>query len=270
MSAVRKQPDDYVIRLLATPGEAPREDWNELLAAQDQPTPFMRHEYLAALHDSASATAATGWEPAFVTLWRAGTLQAACAFHLKAHSYGEYVFDWAWADAYHRHGIAYYPKLLSAVPFTPVSGCRLLAATQEARDTLLQGALQLARDLKVSSLHCLFPTRDEAAVMVAHGMMPRTTVQFHWENRGYADFGQFLAGFSHDKRKKVRQERRKVLDAGIRFKWLEGDDIRERDWAFFERCYRQTYRDHHSSPYLTLEFFCRIGRALPRHMVLIL
>ncbi|MGH8699912.1 MAG: GNAT family N-acetyltransferase, partial [Burkholderiales bacterium] len=123
--------------------------------------------------------------------------------------------------------------------------------------------------LKVSSLHCLFPTRAEAQRMCGQGMMPRTTVQFHWTNQGYASFEAFLAGFSHDKRKKVKQERRKTTAAGIRFKWLEGDEIGERDWAFFHRCYRQTYREHGSTPYLNLEFFCRIGAALPRHLVLI-
>ena len=158
--------------------------------------------------------------------------------YLKDHSYGEYVFDWAWADAYHRHGIAYYPKLLSAIPFTPVTGARLLAATDEDRDQLIEAALDLARKLNVSSLHCLFPTRAEAQRMRAHGMMPRTTVQFHWMNQGYASFEAFLAGFSHDKRKKVKQERRKTREAGIRCKWLEGDEIAERDWAFFHRCYR--------------------------------
>jgi predicted N-acyltransferase len=189
--------------------------------------------------------------------------------YLKAHSYGEYVFDWAWADAYGRHGIEYYPKLLSAVPFTPVTGRRLLAASDEARDRLVEAALALARDLRVSSLHCLFSTREENHRMAARGMMPRTTIQFHWANRGYATFEDFLSSFSHDKRKKVRQERRKVSDAGIRFNWLQGDEIQERDWAFFNRCYRQTYREHGSSPYLNLEFFCRIGRTLPQHMVMI-
>jgi predicted N-acyltransferase len=254
------------IEIVDTLSGVPAGQWNRLAGGD----PFLSHEFLSALHETGCASSATGWTPQYLRLNKGGTLEGAMPLYLKTHSYGEYVFDWAWADAYHRHGIAYYPKLLSAVPFTPVSGSRLLAMSEEARETLIRGALQLARELKVSSLHCLFPTREEAGQMVRHGMMPRTTVQFHWENRGYAGFEEFLAGFSHDKRKKVRQERRKVRDAGIRFKWLEGDDIRERDWALFERCYRQTYRDHHSSPYLNLEFFCRVGRALPRHTVLIL
>lgn len=240
-------------------------EWNRLAPGE----PFLSHEFLSALHETGCASSATGWTPQYLLVKHDGVLTAAMPLYLKEHSYGEYVFDWAWADAYHRHGLAYYPKLVSAVPFTPVTGTRLLATTGEARDELVAAALDLARELRVSSLHCLFPTENEAQKMVAHGMMRRTTVQFHWANRGYAGFDDFLAGFSHDKRKKVRQERRKVADAGIRFKWLEGDEIRERDWAFLNRCYRQTYREHHSSPYLNLEFFCRIGRDLPHNMVLI-
>ncbi|HKA38718.1 MAG TPA: GNAT family N-acetyltransferase [Burkholderiales bacterium] len=241
------------------------EQWNRLAGAD----PFLSHEYLSALHETGCATSETGWAPQYLLLKSGGRLAGAMPLYLKAHSYGEYVFDWAWADAYHRHGVAYYPKLLCAVPFTPVTGPRVLAESDEDRDRLTTAALELARKLKVSSLHCIFPTRGEAERMCALGMMPRTTVQFHWSNRDYRSFEDFLAGFSHDKRKKVKQERRKVEAAGIRYRWLEGDEIREREWAFFHRCYRQTYREHGSSPYLNLEFFCRIGARLPRHLVLI-
>lgn len=245
-------------------GVAP-EQWNRLAGGN----PLLSHEFLSALHESGCASSATGWTPCYLLMKSGAMLTGAMPLYLKAHSYGEYVFDWAWAEAYHRHGIAYYPKLLSAIPFTPVTGSRVLGATNEDRNRLVQAALDLAQELKVSSLHCLFPTQAEAQCMVARGMRPRTTVQFHWSNRGYASFDEFLAGFSHDKRKKVKQERRKPAEAGIRFKWLEGNDIGERDWAFFHRCYRQTYREHGSTPYLNLEFFVRIGRTLPRHLVLI-
>ena len=265
---MRKQPDDYVIRLLATPGEAPREDWNELLAAQDQPTPFMRHEYLAALHDSASATAATGWEPAFVTLWRAGTLQAACAFHLKAHSYGEYVFDWAWANAYEQHGLDYYPKGLVAVPFTPVPGSRLLARDDRARRALLDALLGLCRDERLSSLHLLFLSDADAATCSQAGLLARQGVQFHWLNQDWPDFDAFLASLAQDKRKKIRQERRKVADAGVAFRALRGGAIREADWDFFYRCYERTYREHGNPPYLRRDFFRRMAADLPDHWVL--
>jgi predicted N-acyltransferase len=243
----------------------PAEEWNRLAGGD----PFLSHEFLSALHETGCATLATGWAPQYLLLRRDARLAAAMPLYLKSHSYGEYVFDWAWADAYHRHGIEYYPKLLSAVPFTPVAGARLLAQSDEDRDRLIGAALGLARKLRVSSLHCIFPTRDDAQRLCARGMMPRITVQFHWSNRGYRSFDEFLAGFSHDKRKKVRQERRKIGAAAIRYRWLEGDEIRARDWAFFHRCYRQTYREHGSTPYLNLDFFCRIGAALPRHLVLI-
>ena len=246
-------------------GTAPG-DWNRLAGGN----PFLSHEFFSALHETGCASTAAGWTPHFLLLKSGGTLAGAMPLYLKSHSFGEYVFDWAWADAYHRHGVAYYPKLVSAVPFTPVTGARLLARDEDDRNRLIAAALTLAREMRVSSLHCLFSTQEELRQMVALGMMPRTTVQFHWTNRGYSSFDDFLAGFSHDKRKKVRQERRKVSDAGIRFMWLEGSEIGERDWAFFNRCYRQTYREHRSTPYLNLEFFHRVGRTLSDHFVLVI
>jgi len=243
----------------------PASEWNRLA---DGAT-FLSHEFLSALHDTGCASAATGWAPQYLILRRDGILSGAMPLYLKTHSYGEYVFDWAWADAYHRHGIAYYPKLVSAVPFTPVTGARLLASNHDDRDRLVTAALDFARSLGVSSLHCLFPEPLEASCLVARGLMPRTTVQFHWSNQGYESFDAFLAGFSHDKRKKVKQERRRVRDAGIRFRWLVGDDIRDKDWVFLNRCYRQTYREHQSIPYLNLEFFRRVGESLARSVVMI-
>jgi uncharacterized protein len=254
------------IEVAGTLSGVPAQEWNRLAGGD----PFLSHEYLSALHETGCAVDRTGWAPQYLLMKSGGQLAGAMPLYLKTHSYGEYVFDWAWADAYHRHGVAYYPKLLSAVPFTPVTGARLLAESDGDRDRLIAAALELARKLEVSSLHCIFPTRAEALRMHARGMMPRTTVQFHWSNRDYRSFADFLAGFSHDKRKKVKQDRRKVEAAGVRYRWLEGDEIRERDWAFFYRCYRQTYREHGSSPYLNLEFFCRIGATLPQHLVLIL
>lgn len=254
------------IEVVDTLAGVPASEWNRLAGGD----PFLSHEFLSALHETGCASAATGWTPQFVLLRSNGKLAGAMPLYLKDHSYGEYVFDWSWADAYYRHGVAYYPKLLSAIPFTPISGSRLLAASDGDRDRLIAAALQLARSLRVSSLHCLFPPRAEAHRMQSHGMTLRHGVQFHWSNRGYAKFDDFLAALNHSKRKKIKQERRKVAEAGIEFRWLEGGDITERDWAFFNRCYRQTYREHRSTPYLNLEFFLRIGRALPQHTVLIL
>lgn len=259
-------PKDLRIEVCDSLAAVPRAEWNRL-AGDD---PFLTHQFLSALHETGCASEATGWAPVYLLLKSGTRLSGAMPLYVKTHSYGEYVFDWAWADAYYRHGLEYYPKLLCAIPFTPVTGARLLARSEQDQDRLIAAALALARELRVSSLHCLFPTQSEAQRMYEHGMLARTTVQFHWTNRGYPSFDGFLSGFNHAKRKKVKQERRKVREAGVTFRWLEGTDISERDWAFFNRCYRRTYREHHSSPYLNLEFFCRIGRELPQHMVLIL
>lgn len=241
-------------------------DWNRL-AGDD---PFLQHAFLHGLHESGSACADTGWAPQYLLLNdNAGLLAGAMPLYLKGHSYGEYVFDWAWADAYQRHDLDYYPKLLCAVPFTPVVGARLLAAEPAQRALLAAGALELAREYRLSSLHVLYPRSEDLEQLQQHGLMLRQGRQFHWRNAGYADFDAFLAELSHDKRKKIRQERRRVREAGITFDWLEGAAISDADWQFFNRCYRQTYRDHHSSPYLNLDFFRHIGSAMPQNLVLV-
>ncbi|MBI4190767.1 MAG: N-acetyltransferase [Betaproteobacteria bacterium] len=243
----------------------PARDWNRL-AGDD---PFLRHEFLNALHETGCAGAATGWTPRFLILRENDALAGAMPLYLKSHSYGEYVFDWAWADAYQRHGLRYYPKLLNAVPFTPVSGQRLLADSRERRRLLLAAALELARTCRASSLHCLFPPAAQAAEMQDCGLLLRHGVQFHWHNDGYADFNEFLATLNHDKRKKIKQERRRVRDAGISFEWFAGSAITDARWAFFNRCYRETYRQHRSTPYLNLDFFRAIGRTMPENIALV-
>jgi len=243
----------------------PALDWNRL-AGDD---PFLRHEFLNTLHESGCASADTGWAPCFLILHEHGTLAGAMPLYLKSHSYGEYVFDWAWADAYRRHGLRYYPKLLNAVPFTPVAGSRLLADTAVRRRLLLDAALELARSAKASSLHCLFPSSGDAAEMQQSALLLRHGVQFHWLNPGYADFDGFLATLNHDKRKKIKQERRRVRDAGISFEWITGNAITDAEWVFFNLCYRETYRQHHSTPYLSLDFFRAIGRLMPDNIVLV-
>lgn len=255
--------NDYVTRVLDAPDAVQARAWNALVAEQPQPTPFMRHEYLAALHDSASAVPRTGWTPRFATLWRGGEMHAACVLYHKAHSYGEYVFDWAWAHAYEQHGLAYYPKAIVASPFTPVPGTRLLARDPKARHALARELIGYARHHGLSSLHVLFAAEEDATACQAAGMMLRHNVQFHWTNEGWPDFEAFLASLSHDKRKKIRQERRKVRDAGVTFRWSRGKDIAPADWDFFYRCYEQTYREHGNSPYLTRDFFQRVARAAP-------
>lgn len=238
--------------------------WNAL--AGDQP--FVRHEFLSALIETGCASARTGWRPRIIVLRRAGALAGAMPLFEKSHSYGEYVFDWAWADAYERHGLAYYPKLVGAVPFTPVQGARLLARENTDRLELLAAALELAQ--KASSLHVLFPQDSEMELLLGRGLLARRTVQFHWRNEGYRDFDDFLSRLTHSRRKNIRQERRRVRDAGVTLRWLEAQAIACNDWEFFHRCYRNTYRAHASSPYLNLEFFLRLAQSLPGCLALVM
>ena len=258
---------DYVTRLNSSPCEIEAGAWNALLARAGG-SPFMRHEYLAALHDSGSAVRATGWTPQFITLWHEGELAAACPLYLKAHSYGEYVFDWAWANAYEQHGLRYYPKALAAVPFTPVPGPRLLARDAAARTALVRSVLAWCRQKKLSSFHLLFGTDEDIVACADAGLMLRHTVQFHWLNTGYRDFDAFLATLTQEKRKKIRQERRKVAEAGVSFRHAQGAQISAMDWDFFYRCYERTYLEHGNAPYLARDFFRRMASAMPQNWLL--
>jgi uncharacterized protein len=239
--------------------------WNRL--AGDHPA--LRHEFLYALEEAGCASELTGWKPMHLALRRDDSWIGAMPLYLKSHSYGEYVFDWAWAEAYRRHGLRYYPKLLCAVPFTPVTGPRILAPRADDRHTLIARAVGLAAEIGASSFHCLLPDAGQADELAAVGLMRRTQVQFHWHNRGYADFDGFLAAMNHEKRKKIRQERRKVREAGVSFEHVPGAAIGDRLWSFFLQCYGNTYRTHGSTPYLNLEFFRTIGRTMPDDVLLI-
>ncbi len=316
--------NDYVIRVLDSPLAVNAGEWNALLSAQSPDgmlNPFMRHEYLAALHESGSAAPETGWTPRFVTLWQGPALAGACALYLKDHSYGEYVFDHAWAHAYQQHGVAYYPKALVAVPFTPVPGARLLARTGAERELLVKAVVAWCEQENLSSLHLLFADDEDVAACEKAGLMLRHTVQFHWSNmtpalrtgvsslppegalrlrpgkagsaapaweargpdgarsaspfpheinstRPFRDFDDFLMSLSQEKRKKIRQERRKVADAGITFRWSRGADISSRDWDFFYRCYERTYYEHGNAPYLSRDFFHRMQATMAEHWLL--
>ena len=320
-----------IARVLASPLEVDATAWNALLALQSHPTPFMRHEYLAALHESESAVPHTGWTPRFMTLWEGDLLVAACPLYLKSHSYGEYVFDWAWASAYEQHGVPYYPKAVVAVPFTPVPGTRLMARDAAARQWLVQALCQWCEDEGISSLHVLFASDDDVLTGAREGLMLRHTVQFHWKNVAptlgtdvsslppegalaalgrpgggsgaaptlgtggfllptesvlaavesncdsgsaaadafaYRDFDDFLAHLTQEKRKKFRQERRRVAEAGVTFRWALGADITADDWNFFYRCYERTYLEHGNPPYLTRAFFQQMADRMPEHWLL--
>ncbi|CAJ0697173.1 GNAT family N-acetyltransferase [Ralstonia wenshanensis] len=264
---------NYRTRLVTDLRDIGRNAWDALLALQPEATPFLRFDFLHALHESGSASPDTGWSPQYLTLWEDGddgeVLAAAVPLYVKGHSYGEYVFDWAWANAYAQHGLEYYPKWLSAVPFTPVQGARLLARDAAARAALVDTLLAVARQSELSSLHVLFPTAGEAEQMRAAGMLLRQGVQFHWCNPGFASFDDFLAALEQKKRKNIRAERRRVHDAGITFRHVPGAAATDADWRFFHRCYRTTYREHHSSPYLNLEFFRQIGQTMPENLLLV-
>ena len=278
--------NDYVIQVHDGVGAVEAREWDDLLCAQAHPTPFMRHAYLHALEASDSVGGDTGWQPVTLTvrLRDGGALVAAAAAYLKMHSYGEYVFDWAWADAYRRYGVPYYPKLLVAVPFTPVPGSRLLARDAATRALLLRALGALARETQCSSVHLLFGDDADYAAARAADWMMRQGVQFHWHNRHdmapvdapqaapivlpYADFADFLSGLQREKRKKIAQERRRVGEAGVTFETLDGARLTQADWDFFHACYRNTYAEHHSTPYLTREFFTRMQETLADHWVM--
>lgn len=275
-----------IARVLASPQEVDANAWNGLLALQSHPTPFLRHEYLTALHESGSATPQRGWTPRFMTLWDGDTLVATCPLYLKSHSYGEYVFDWAWASAYEQHGVPYYPKATIAVPFTPVPGTRLMARDEESRTLLVQAVCQWCESQGVSSVHVLFASGEDVKTSADEGLMLRHTVQFHWKNEPpaspplpdtanasevparYASFDEFLASLAQDKRKKIRQERRRVAEAGVTFRWSRGAEIATADWDFFYRCYERTYLEHGNPPYLTRDFFTRMAATLPEAWLL--
>jgi predicted N-acyltransferase len=263
--------NDYVIRVIDDPSTLDSQAWDDLLAQQASPTPFMSARYLIALHTSRSAWPRSGWTPRFVTVWSGARLCAAAPAYLKTHSWGEYVFDWAWADAYQRHGLRYYPKLLVAVPFTPVPGTRLMARSDGARARLANALHGLTQEADLSSAHVLFHDDADGRALQRGGWFARHNVQFHWTREAAgapSDFGEFLARMQHDKRKKINQQRRKVADAGVVFTVHEGEAIDDSLWDFFHRCYVSTYRAHGSTPYLTRSFFADMARSMTEHWVM--
>jgi predicted N-acyltransferase len=240
-------------------------EWNALGAGAN---PFTRHEFLAALERSHCVGPGSGWEPRYLTLRDAHGLAAAAAAVVKRHSVGEFVFDFAWARAAESHGIAYYPKLTLAVPFTPATGPRLLVRSGldggSVRARLLDAVLGTMRERGCSSVHALFIDEAARAACARAGWLLRRDCHFQWHNRGYRSFEHFLASFSAEKRKKVRRERRRVLEQGIEFRTVHGDDITA---AQIERVYRfhaLTFARHGHVPYLNPEGFARLAARLGR------
>lgn len=244
--------------------------WNALAG---DTYPFLRHEFLLAAEQTGCVSEDAGWAPRHLTLERNGRLVAAMPLYQKEHSWGEFVFDWAWARAYEQAGLRYYPKLVSAVPFTPAPSRRLLLAdpgdTAAAR-ALVDGAIELAERTACSSVHVLFPTHEELPLLRDAGLQVRKDCQFHWHNRDYADFDQFLQTFTASKRKKARRDRRRVSEAGIRFRRLKGAEIDTETWEQVYRFVSITFMRRGSLPYYNLDFFLRIGETLPDNILVIL
>jgi predicted N-acyltransferase len=240
--------------------------------------PFCRHGFLSALEDSGSASAEQGWLARHLSVRdESGELVACAPLYLKSHSYGEYIFDWGWADAFGRAGGSYYPKLQCAVPFTPVTGPRLLvrddlapALKSELSHALAKSMVTLGQRLGVSSLHVTFSTEDEWRQFGEMGMLLRMGQQFHWENRGYGNFDDFLAALTSRKRKAIRKERASVAKHGLEIRWLSGTDLTEAHWDAFYGFYRDTTDKKWGQNYLSREFFSLLGERMGDQIVLIM
>lgn len=237
--------------------------------------PFLRHHFLWGLESTGCTNADSGWQPCHAVLRRGEHAIAIMPLYLKSHSYGEYVFDWAWADAWQRTGLDYYPKLVSAIPFTPATGPRICMASEEDPKTvygaLLSGIRQLAQRQTISSFHLLFPHETVANQLVGENVHLRIGSQFHWFNDGYRDFEDFLKTFSSRKRKNLKRERKRVAEQGLILKTLVGDDIGEQEWEQFHRFYQLTYakRSGHGG-YLNREFFTHTAAGMGDQVIMVL
>lgn len=240
-------------------------DWNALVGDM----PLLSHAFLSAFESSESVGSGTGWQPSHLLVCDNGQLVGAMPLYIKSHSYGEYVFDWAWADAYARNGLNYYPKLLSTIPFTPITSPRLLSGDTKTQALMIEALTVTMAQRQLSSVHVLFADEASASALKQAGWLQRTGVQFRWKNKNYKSFEDFLMTLSHDKRKKIRQERNKVAASGLICKQIKGADITEAQWDFFYACYCNTYHEHRSTPYLTRAFFGEIGKTMPQNILLI-
>jgi predicted N-acyltransferase len=203
--------------------------------------PLLSHAFLSALESSGSVGKGTGWQPYPMLVFDDGKLVGAMPLYIKSHSYGEYVFDWAWAEAYQRNGLNYYPKLVSAIPFTPITSQRLIANSTQTQTLMVEALTETMHKHQLSSAHVLFPDDVSAAALEQAGWLQRNGVQFRWQNDNFTDFEDFLRTLSHDKRKKIHQERKKVIASGVVCKRVKGADITPEQWRFFYECYENTY-----------------------------
>jgi predicted N-acyltransferase len=258
--------DEYTVTVVANLEGVPPEAWDAMAGGN----PFVSHRFLSLLSITGCTAARTGWHPQFLLLHRGCELVGGAPSYLKTHSRGEFVFDQSWAQAFEQHGLAYYPKLVVAAPFMPVRGPRLLARDENARAVLVHAVGKLCAATETSSVHVLFVEEQDRQALVDAGFMIREDVQFHWRNVGYGSPADFLGRLSHAKRKKLKQDSRYVAEAGITFSWLEDDALTDEHLDFFYNCYANTYREHWSKPYLSLEFFKRAHAERVLHLVLML
>lgn len=240
-------------------------EWNSLTGTN----PSLAHEYFHALENSKSVCPETGWQPLYLLARENGNLLGAMPLFFKSHSYGEFVFDHDWADAYERNGIAYYPKLVTSVPFTPITGARIFSPSLAIRKLLTTAALDLAQRAGVSSLHILFPEELLARELADQGFMLRQSVQFHWRRLGINNFSEFLATMRHEKRKKIRKERKRLADLSITYEQIRGNDATAEDWLFFYKCYLHTHQIYQSPISLRFEFFQQISQTMPEKLLLL-
>lgn len=260
------------IRVHSSLSSIQRGAWNSLLAAND--APFLRHEFINLLEQTGCATESSGWISCHLTLHQGDNNEiiAACPAYFKQHSYGEYVFDWSWARAYQQHGIDYYPKLIAAIPFTPVPARKFLSRQwhdANAINLLSQGLKNLAQANRASSVHVLFAQREEIDTLCRGEFLLRQDNQFHWHNSDYTDFDHYLSALTAKKRKNIRAERRGVAAQGITFRWMPASDTSENDWLDMYRMYRNTTEAHGGYPYLSQDFFLQLPHYLPEHVLLL-
>lgn len=239
-------------------------DWEQL---DHRDNPFLSHTFLNALEASGSVSARTGWQPHHLALFQDGQLTAFAPTYIKTHSHGEFVFDWAWADAYHRRGLDYYPKLLTAIPYSPVTGPRLLIRRDHPdkvplRKMIMRLAAEECQRLELSSWHCNFTTREDEKALAQATLLKRRDMQFHWFNQGYPSFDGFLNQLRSRKRKNIRRERRQVHEAGVRFEWKSGHELSRQDLDFVYACYSNTFHAHGNHAALQPVFFRLLGDGL--------
>ncbi len=250
--------------------EISRDDWNALVRDNH---PFLRHEFLQAMEQHGCVGEHFGWLPRHITIHENGKLIGAMPLYEKTNSYGEFVFDHAWADAFERSGLHYFPKLVSAIPYTPATGARLLTIDNrfgEVAEILLTTALQLAEKINASSFHCLFPKAREIDFFSQRQLLIRHDTQFHWHNRNYTSFEDFLQALTAKKRKNIRQERRRVQEVGVTLRILDGHTATEKDWQDWSRFYQKTFEEKWGIPTFNLGFFSSVAKLLPEQIVLVL